>query len=218
MAAKLTVLDPACGSGSFLIGAYQHLLDWYLAQYTSTTDGADPAKLATGKAAVLRPGPGGGWHLTIGERKRILLAHIHGVDLDAAAVEVTKLNLLLKCLEGETSTTLGFQMKFGFGRERALPDLGRNVVGGNSLIGTEIMNTSAWSSMTTDEKQKLNPFDFERAFSPVDKGGFDAVIGNPPYVLAQILDDHRIFNAFASTFTVAKYKIDTYHLFPRTWS
>ena len=87
-AAKLKILDPACGSGSFLIGAYQYLLDWHLAQYTA----ADPQKLATGKSPVLRPGPTGGWRLTIAERKRILLDNIHGVDLDSAAVEVTKLN------------------------------------------------------------------------------------------------------------------------------
>ncbi|MBK8266784.1 MAG: N-6 DNA methylase [Planctomycetes bacterium] len=106
-AAKLKILDPACGSGSFLIGAYQFLLDWYLEQYTRET----PAALATGKKPVLRPSPSGGWALTIAERKRILLDHIHGVDLDNQAVEVTKLNLLLKCLEGETSQTLGFEQR-----------------------------------------------------------------------------------------------------------
>lgn len=41
------------------------------------------------------------WRLTAEERKRILLEHIYGVDIDAQAVEVTKLSLLLKVLEGE---------------------------------------------------------------------------------------------------------------------
>lgn len=177
-AQKLKVLDPACGSGSFLIGAYQYLLDWHLAQHTSAPD---PQKLATGKSAVLRPGPTGEWHLTIAERKRILLDNIHGVDLDPAAVEVTKLNLLLKCLEGETSQTLGFQHRLF--RERALPDLGHNILCGNSLIGTDIVANDAWTQMNEDEKQRLNPFDYELAFGPIfERGGFDAVIGNPPYV------------------------------------
>jgi type I restriction-modification system DNA methylase subunit len=176
-AARLKVLDPACGSGSFLIGAYQFLLDWYHTQYAAS----DPQSLATGKKPVLRPGVDGGWALTIAERKRILLDHIHGVDLDGQAVEVTKLNLLLKCLEGETSQTLGFEQRLF--RERALPDLGRNILCGNSLIGTDIIGTDAWNAMSEEERGKVNPFDYERAFPTVFKQvGFDAVIGNPPYV------------------------------------
>jgi len=202
-ASKLKFLDPACGSGSFLIGAYQFLLDWYLQQYIA----ANPAQLATGKHPVLRPAmtnlvatavpavsPNaagtaaaiGGWKLTIAERKRILLDHIHGVDLDGQAVEVTKLNLLLKCLEGETSQTLGFEQRLF--RERALPDLGRNILCGNSLIGTDIIGSEAWNKMTEEERREINPFDYERAFPQVFTGkdaGFDAVIGNPPYVRIQ---------------------------------
>ncbi|MCG3129568.1 MAG: hypothetical protein FLDDKLPJ_00302 [Phycisphaerae bacterium] len=183
----IRILDPACGSGSFLIGAYQFLLDWYLQQYT--TPPSDPAKLAQGKKAVLRPTRTGGWALTIAERKRILVDHIYGVDIDSQAVEVTKLNLLLKCLEGETSETLGFAQRLF--RERALPDLGRNIQCGNSLIGTDIIGTDAWQEMSEDERRRINPFDYERAFPQVfpsrdrkgagSSGGFDAVIGNPPY-------------------------------------
>ncbi|MFN9973983.1 MAG: Eco57I restriction-modification methylase domain-containing protein, partial [Phycisphaerae bacterium] len=111
-----------------------------------------------------------------------LLDHIHGVDLDSQAVEVTKLNLLLKCLEGETSQTLGFEAKLF--KERALPDLGNNILCGNSLIGTDIIGTDAWKEMSEEERTRVNPFDYERAFPKVFKGkggGFDAVIGNPPY-------------------------------------
>ncbi len=195
-AAGLKILDPACGSGSFLIGAYQFLLDWYHTQYTcsspstptvpaTSTDPAvpsAPSTLATGKNPVLRPNAAGGWSLTIAQRKRILLDHIHGVDLDSQAVEVTKLNLLLKCLEGETSQTLGFEQRFF--RDRALPDLARNIQCGNSLIGTDIIGTVAWKVMSQEERRRVNPLDFKRAFSQVFKGkdsGFDAVIGNPPY-------------------------------------
>lgn len=156
-AAKLKILDPACGSGSFLLGAYQYLLDWHLKWYVA--DGAQ--KHSRGKQAKVRPAdrptftaenagaspePGnrelGHWALTTAERKRILLDNIHGVDIDYQAVEVTKLSLLLRCLEGETAESLkGFMTLF---RERALPDLGHNIQCGNSLIGTDVMGMEAW--------------------------------------------------------------------------
>ena len=50
-AAALKILDPACGSGSFLLGAYQYLLDWHLKWYVD--DG--PEKWSKGKSAVIRP-------------------------------------------------------------------------------------------------------------------------------------------------------------------
>ena len=197
---KIKILDPACGSGSFLIGAYQFLLDWYLNQYLAQ----DPAALATGKKPVLRPGLAGGWSLTIAERKRILLDHIHGVDLDGQAVEVTKLNLLLKCLEGETSQTLGFEQRLF--RERALPDLGKNILCGNSLIGTDMMLTDAWTEMTKEKQEQVKPFDYERAFPQVFKGkegGFDAVIGNPPYIDSEWMSVHW---PETRTYCVGKYE------------
>jgi hypothetical protein len=239
---SLRILDPACGSGSFLIGAYQFLLDWYLQHYLAQ----DPASLSTGKKPVLRPTPTGSYALTIAERKRILLDHIHGVDLDSQAVEVTKLNLLLKCLEGETSQTLGFEQRLF--RERALPDLGKNILCGNSLIGTDIMSTDAWRAMTDDEKARINPFDYDRAFPHIfhtsraregalastartafdttkpplphgrgssnhSSGGFDAVIGNPPYVRQEGLKAskeyfERSFRSFASTADLFVYFIE----------
>ena len=196
-AAKLKILDPACGSGSFLLGAYQHLLDWHLQWYVK--DGTE--KWSKGKNGTIRPADrpsmaaliqteeagaianpaAGHWALTIKERKRILLDNIHGVDIDYQAVEVTKLSLLLKVLEGETAESLGGLWTLF--RERALPDLGRNIQCGNSLIGTEFTADDAWRQMAEEEQQRVNPFDYERAFSRIlNSGGFDAVIGNPPYL------------------------------------
>ena len=68
-----------------------------------------------------------------------LLNNIYGVDIDPQAVEVTKLSLLLKVLEGESEQTLARQLKLF--HERALPDLGNNIKCGNSLIGTDFYNT-----------------------------------------------------------------------------
>lgn len=174
-AAGITILDPACGSGSFLIGAYQYLLDWYLKQYLG--DGAD--KHAKGKAARLYQGAGGVWRLTTSERKRILLEHIYGVDIDAQAVEVTKLSLLLKVLEGESDQSLASQMKLF--HERVLPDLAYNIQCGNSLIGPDFYDGQL--DFDDEAAQRINVFDWHAAFPQVFKaGGFDSVIGNPPYV------------------------------------
>jgi hypothetical protein len=128
---KLRILDPACGSGSFLLGAYQYLLDWHRDWYIND----DPEKWAKAKNPVLYQTQSGDWHLTTAEKKRILLNNIYGVDIDSQAVEVTKLSLLLKVLEGENNQTLERQLKFY--HERALPDLGDNIKCGNSLIGSE---------------------------------------------------------------------------------
>src|SRR5206468_3252486 len=126
-AAKLRILDPACGSGSFLIGAYQYLLNWHRDRYVD----AGPAK----HTRELYQGRGGAWHLTTSEKKRILLNNIFGVDIDPQAVEVTKLSLLLKVLEGESQESLARQLRMF--HERALPDLASNIKCGNSLIGPD---------------------------------------------------------------------------------
>jgi hypothetical protein len=107
------VLDMACGSGSFLIGAYQFLLDHCLKWY-QTNPSIKPTTAVCQNAK-------GETCLTIAERKRILTTHIHGVDIDRQAVETTKLSLLLKALEGENDTTLSQQMTLF--QERALPNL-----------------------------------------------------------------------------------------------
>jgi type I restriction-modification system DNA methylase subunit len=107
------------------------------------------------------------------------------VDIDAQAVEVTKLSLLLKVLEGETG-----QLSLGF--ERVLPDLGANIQCGNSLIGPDYYEGKQLGLFNADEMYRINAFDWERAFPAVfAQGGFDAVIGNPPYgaEFLQILQD-----------------------------
>lgn len=180
---KITILDPACGSGSFLIGAYQFLLDWHLGFYIKD----DPDRWAKGKRPVLVQTTQG-WRLTIDERKRILLAHIYGVDIDAQAVEVTKLSLLLKVLEGETGQSL--QPIFSVFHERALPDLGKNIKCGNSLVGPDFYQQAELPLLTDDERYRINAFDWRSEFSDIfRRGGFDIVIGNPPYIRIQTMKD-----------------------------
>ncbi|MBF8250790.1 MAG: eco57IR: type IIS restriction enzyme Eco57I [Deltaproteobacteria bacterium] len=132
---KIRILDPACGSGSFLIGAYQYLLDWHLKWYREN----DTEKHARGKTPAVYLGTGKEWRLTTQEKKRILLNNIYGVDIDRQAVEVTKLSLLLKLLENENEETVGKTMALF--QERVLPSLENNIKCGNSLIGPDFYNS-----------------------------------------------------------------------------
>lgn len=91
-------MDPASGSGSFLISACQYLLDRHLGRYLESDPSAFPDEL--------HHDTDGEWRLSTKERKRILLSSIFGVDIDRQAVEVTKLSLMLKVLEGETQETI----------------------------------------------------------------------------------------------------------------
>jgi len=165
---KLRILDPACGSGSFLVGAYTYLLDthlhWYMKHERNSTD-------------KIYKTQNGQWHLATKEKRQILLNNIYGVDIDRQAVEVTKLNLLLKMLEGENRQTIQKLLK-GFSG-RALPDLGNNIKCGNSLISGDTLELKKYFG---DDYYKVNAFNWDESFGPImKKGGFDVVIGNPPW-------------------------------------
>ena len=202
-AAKLRILDPACGSGSFLLIAYQYLLDWHRDWYES--DGPDKHR------KELYEGPAGDWRLTTGERKRILLNNIYGVDLDPQAVEVTKLSLLLKVLEGESEESLTTQLRLF--HERVLPNLGNNIKCGNSLIGPDFYDTIQMSFLDEEERYGINTFDWKTEFANVlGEGGFDAIIGNPPYIFGEY-HNLKAKHYFRANFHLARGQYDTYWLF-----
>ncbi|HAL83635.1 MAG TPA: methyltransferase [Mucilaginibacter sp.] len=165
---KIKIVDPACGSGSFLIGAYQYLLDFHKNYYTGN------GKISKGtKGNTLTPEG----NLTTAEKKRILINNIFGVDIDVNAVEVTKLSLLLKCMEGETSASIAHQLSIF--HERVLPTLDENIKDGNSLIDTDYYD----AQLDFGDERKIKPFSWKNTFPEIFKQqGFDVVIGNPPYL------------------------------------
>ena len=216
---NLRILDPACGSGSFLLGAYTYLLNYHRDWYVEN----DPEK----HTKKIYQGKGGQWYLTIAEKKQILLNNIFGVDIDSQAVEVTKLSLLLKVLEGETSETIGQTYKIF--HERALPDLGNNIKCGNSLIGPDFFDTLEPKQRTTNNEQrttnneqrtnsddlyrKINPFDYKAEFPHIFKTknpGFHAVIGNPPYGMVGVTHEKTYFDI---SFEATEGRFDNYELF-----
>ena len=124
---------------------------------------------------------------------------------------MTKLSLLLKVLENETEETINKQLRLF--QERALPDLSNNIKCGNSLIGWDIKQNLQIELFDAEKQYKINPFDWKDGFPKVFKnGGFDVVIGNPPYVV--LGSDYEALDYFKSKYSVAHGgKVNLYKLF-----
>ncbi len=173
---KIKILDPACGSGSFLLGAYQYLIDFHITYYRDHPKDRMTIEHPIFKRDILEEG------LTIHEKARILKNNIFGVDIDPQATEITMMSLYLKALEGER----GMLPK----KQHLLPSLGNNIKCGNSLIGYDILEGKLFDD---DTKSRINPFEWNSksvGFGDImENGGFDVVIGNPPYVRIQAMKE-----------------------------
>ena len=140
---NIKIVDPACGSGAFLITAFEYLLN-----YNNYLD--DKIFDLTGVKDLFSD-----------TTKEILQNNIFGVDLNKESVEITKLSLWLKTADGN----------------KTLATLEDNIKCGNSLIDDpEIAGEMA--------------FDWEKEFPEIfANGGFDIVVGNPPYVSAEYIPE-----------------------------
>jgi type I restriction-modification system DNA methylase subunit len=194
---KLRFADIACGSGSFLITVYERILDYYKRWYINNPEQAKK------DGCIFYEGA---YRLSLQQKQRILTNNIYGVDLDSQAVEVTQLSLYLKLLEDETTATANDTWVLF--KEQLLPDLNRNIVCGNSLIGTDILDSKLFDFK---EEKKIKPMDFENVFPDVIKaGGFDAIVGNPPWG-ASISDIEKKY--ISNKYKSFKGNFDTYLFF-----
>ncbi len=175
---EIKIVDPACGSGSFLLGAYSYLLDyhqkWYLANQKDKTYQANWYKTKDGEIKV-----------KLDKRADILRNNIFGVDIDKEATEVAIMSLYLKMLDD------GFdkgQRDLFFLKGSILPDMKENIKCGNSLIGTDLFDDRF--DFDSNDFKIIKPFDWNVQFFEIfSNGGFDCIIGNPPYVDVKILPD-----------------------------
>jgi type I restriction-modification system DNA methylase subunit len=209
---KIRILDPACGSGSFLIGAFQYLIDYHVRYLTAHPKEAHVHPLFPD----LIPDGNGGHRLSVPLKAKILRHNLYGVDIDPQAVEITMMSLYLKALEGEKSQLPP--------KQSLLPELKYNIICGNSLIGPDIYDQG--TLFADEERDRINAFDwygdhgvrelapaFEGGGKPphskpavtdrrnsagpvtigqiMRSGGFDCVIGNPPYVRQESLADFK---------------------------
>jgi len=196
--AKMRFADIACGSGSFLLAIFDLLLRYYRDWYNAHPKSADR------DGCIKRDD--GYWHLSLRQKQRILLANIYGVDIDHQATRVAQLSLYLKLLEEET-TASAYQYQHEFA-ETLLPPLDRNFACGNSLIETDILFRKIFPR---DEERKINAMNFKDRFPEVmERGGFDAIVGNPPYgaVLNEAEKEY-----IARHYVSQSYQFDSYLLF-----
>jgi len=214
---KIRILDPACGSGSFLLGAFQCLIDYHVRYYEQHPEEASTHPLHYRPDAV-KDG-NGAYRLSIYRKAKILQNNLFGVDLDPQAVEITMMNLYLKALEGEKDLPQ---------KQQLLPELKFNIRWGNSLIAPDIEKEV---KLSEEERARLRPFDWhsktdgfgdilgpaegpEPALSEVEgrsRGtGFHAVIGNPPYVTTLSRMERQYL--FARSVTRGR-ELDTFYLF-----
>lgn len=187
----IKVLDPACGSGSFLIVAYEKILQWYAEWFVEQIPGWTTAQ---GRVAVpeqfnelvyfsnlVAPGRRD-VRLRPKLKKQILLDNIFGVDIDSQAVEVTCFSLSMKALEDADNREI--HVDADLFRMRILPDFRENIKCGNSLISVDVRQRllDAGATFNLDDRTATNAFDWKKEFPAIMKrGGFDVVLGNPPY-------------------------------------
>ena len=205
-----TVADICCGSGMFLLSSYEYLLDHYLKWYVSDGPGNHAGTRIYEAGGDVR-------RLTFDEKRRILLTHLRGVDIDPNAVEVTQFSLLLKLIEDESEAGLSEYVRMQ--KQPALPALGDTIRCGNSLISADEWQT-VFESMSGAVRDKVNPFTWADEFpAEMARGGFDVIVGNPPYIRIQNMvayspEEIAYYRHAGSPYTTARQdNFDKYALF-----
>ena len=203
-----TAADICCGSGTFMLAAFEVLLDHYLSWYL---DHEREVHIGHRIYAVVA----NQWRLTFDEKRRILSTHLRGVDIDPNAVEIAQFSLLLKLIEDETAEALRNYVDRT--KTPALPALEGAIRCGNSLISLPEWRDACGSDPVDDQ---VNPFMWETEFpDEMARGGFDAVIGNPPYIRIQSMaryspSEVKFFRRPASPYSTAEHdNFDKYLLF-----
>jgi len=205
----LNIADICCGSGTFLISTYGFLLEKMMEKIIEE-DIEDPD--------LVYEVDGEGLIFTLKGKRNILENNLYGVDINPYAVEVTEFSLLLKLLEGEDEASVNnFIHQHS---EKILPNLKSNIKCGNSLVDSKFFNFMPEALDDDGLLFKVKPFDWKEEFPNImANGGFDAIVGNPPYVRIQNMqryssEEIKYYKASDSQYNVAKKAtIDKYFVF-----
>ena len=167
---NLKIADIACGSGVFLAGVYDYMAKTLEEKINEGCDiQSDYCVNINGKKK-----------LTIKGRKAIVNNCLYGVDINPEAVEVAKLSLSLKIVDDYAPKDFD---AVGILGSQILKGVGSNIKCGNSLVAADIETICPGISKNLGELQMTNAFDWETSYPKVfEHGGFDCIVGNPPYV------------------------------------
>jgi len=156
----IKILDPACGSGSFLIKNVDIINQWYRTFRAANS----PSNSSVGPLDT---------HLLRTDvEEAIFTDNLFGVDSDPQAVEITILNLSLKAVTPK----------------KRLPYMGDNIKCGNSIVSSASLNWQIHFS----NPELMRAFDWDTEFNGIiETGGFDFVVGNPPYVTMEKLPEYQ---------------------------
>lgn len=188
---NIKILDPCCGSGIFVVSCYEHLYNKALRILSSNEEERE----LHGEFYFIQNDQ---IFLTIAARQAIIFNCIYAIDLDASAVEVTKMSLALKTVDGNNA--LAWRGIGAFG-DRILQNISENIKIGNTLVEPNDV-------FSVEEIAELKPIDISRVFSCVFESveGFHYIVGNPPYVETKHFKSatptmHRYLSEYYSSFS-----------------
>lgn len=164
---KVKILDPCCGSGVFMVSCYE-LISKKMVQLLENNE---EQQLAYPHFFFVCDGQ---MLLTISARRAVVTNCLYGIDCDEAAIEVTKMSLALKIVDG--NNPLAWEGIGAFG-DRVLREIAQNIKLGNTLVDTD-------GHFGANQILDIKPFNVKGTFESVFStyGGFSYIVGNPPYV------------------------------------
>ncbi len=182
------IIDPACGSGGFLIAAFSQLIETAINSFEAQNN----------QNAIFQTTDG--WQLTFQKKCELLQSCIYGVDRDYSAVEVTRFSLLVKLLEDESTDSLP-------SGNAILPPLDDNIIYGDSLVDDRIY---AYDNNPDLIGVPLN-------WGEDIPAKFDGVVGNPPYLKTEDIKnlepvEYKFYKQRGHYQTIFK-QFDKYYLF-----
>ena len=207
--AQYRIADICCGSGNFLLSAFEYIVNYYIEYYRQ-----HDSENAVRRGYIYQLPGSTNYILSYEIKRSVLQNNIFGVDIDPLAVEVSKFSLLLKALENSSLEEVDdYHQRTG---NRILPNLDENIKNGNSLVDTAYAqyDRSIYGNMPLMNKLKM--FDWNAEFG---NRKFDAIVGNPPYIRVQNMvhysrEEYDFYKSNISPYETAKAEtLDKYYLF-----
>lgn len=207
--AQYRIADICCGSGNFLLSAFEYIVNYYIEYYRQ-----HDSENAVRRGDIYQVPGNVNYILSYEIKRSILQNNIFGVDIDPLAVEVSKFSLLLKALENSSLEEVDdYHQRTG---NRILPNLDENIKNGNSLVDMTYarFNRSIYNNIALMNKLKM--FDWNAEFG---NRKFDAIVGNPPYIRVQNMvhysrEEYDFYKSDVSSYRTAQAEtLDKYYLF-----